>query len=105
MTSETAEAIAEAFREHRDAFGVPITFGAEPEITAIVAGGEFSRELMQGGFAEAGNYQVKLLISDLPTAPANGDPVTYQERVFRVSNVAVQPGGLIGEYEIRPAKR
>lgn len=105
MTSETAEAIAEAFREHRDAFGVPITFGAAPEITAIVAEGEFSRELMQGGFAEAGNYQVTLLLSDLTAAPVNGDPVTYQAREFRVSSVAIQPGGKIGEYEIRPAKR
>lgn len=104
MTAETASALAEAFREHRDAFGVTITFGVA-EVSAIVAEGEFSRELMQGGFTKAENYQVKLLLEDLATAPALGDAVTYQARGFKVSSVAIQPGGLIGEYEIRPAKR
>jgi hypothetical protein len=36
MTAETANDLADAFREHRDAFGVGITIG-ETEITAIVA--------------------------------------------------------------------
>lgn len=104
MTSETATALAEAFREHRDAFGVSITFGSTV-ITALVAENEFSRELAAGGFAEAGDLSVKLLLADLTIAPTHGDPVTYQTRSFRVSQKAIQPGGLVGEFTLRPAKR
>ena len=104
MTSETASAIAEAFREHRDAFGVAITFGSTA-ITAIVAESEFSRELVAGGFAEAGELQAKVLLADLATVPALGSAVTYQSNSYRVEKRAIQPGGLIGEFSLRPAKR
>ena len=104
MTEETASAIAEAFREHRDAFGVSITFGAVT-ITGIVAESQFSRELVDGGFAEAGNLQSKILLNDLPSLPDIGSPVTYQEKSYRVHSRAIQPNGLIGEFELRPAKR
>jgi hypothetical protein len=105
MTAQTASDLAEAFREHRDAFGVSITFGTNPAITAIVAESEFGRELVGGGFAEVGDLQCKILLSDLPTAPANGDPVTYNGRAFKVTSVSIQPGSLIGEFNLRPAKR
>ena len=105
MNSDTANSLAEAFREHRDAFGVPITFGANLEITAIVAESEFGRELASGGFAEIGDLHSKILLSDLPMAPANGNPVTYNGRTFKVNSVSIQPGSLIGEFNLRPAKR
>jgi len=104
MTGETATALAEAFREHRDAFGVSITFGTTT-ITAIVGEAEFSRELVEGGFAEAGNLQSKVLLSDLAAVPAIGSAVTYQGRQFKVASRAIQPGGLVGEFELRPAIR
>ena len=104
MTGDTATALAEAFREHRDAFGVSITFGVTT-ITAIVGESEFSRDLMEGGFAEAGNLQSKVLLSDLSTVPAIGSAVTYQDRAFKVSSRAIQPGGLIGEFDLKPAQR
>jgi hypothetical protein len=104
MTAETATALAEAFREHRDAFGVSITFGSTT-ITAIVGESDFSRELVEGGFAEAGNLQSKVLLSDLPAVPQIGSTVIYQDRPFKVASLAIQPGGLIGEIELRPANR
>lgn len=104
MTAETANTLAEAFREHRDAFGVSITFGTTT-ITGIVAESQFTRELVEGGFSEAGTYQCKVLLEDLPGNPVIGSPVVYQDRPFKVSSVAIQPGSLVGEFEIRPAKR
>lgn len=104
MTAETANDLAEAFREHRDAFGVSITFGSTP-ITAIVAEAEFGRELVAGGFAETGDLSCKLLLSDLTAAPGIGDPVTYNDRSFKVSSFAKQPGSLVVECNLRPAKR
>lgn len=104
MTSETATDLADAFREHRDAFGVSITFG-ETEITAIVAEAEFGRELAAGGFAETGDLACKLLLADLSAAPAIGGPATYNERTYKISSVAKQPGSLISECNLRPAKR
>ena len=107
MTSETASNLAEAFREHRDAFGAPITFGQHPEITAIVGEAEFGRELVGGGggFAETGDLACTLLLSDLPSAPVISTPATFNGRTFRVNSVSVPPGSLIGEYNLRPAKR
>lgn len=104
MTSQTATDLAEAFREHRDAFGVAVTFGSTA-ITAIVAEAEFGRELAAGGFAETGDLACKLLLSDLATAPALGDAATYNGRAFKVSSIAKQPGSLVGECNLRPAKR
>jgi hypothetical protein len=105
MTAETANDLAEAFREHRDAFGVAITFGENPPITAIVAEAEFGRELVGGGYAETGDLACKLLLADLPTAPGNGTAGTYNGRTFKVNSVSIQPGSLIGEFNLRPAKR
>ena len=104
MTAETASALAEAFREHRDAFGVSVTFGSTT-ITAIVGESEFSRELVEGGFAESGNLQSKVLLADLPAVPEIGSAVTYHTRPFKVASRAIQPGGLVGEFELRPANR
>lgn len=104
MTAETATALADAFRELRDAFGASITFGVTA-ITAVVNEVEFGRELVGGGYAETGDLACKLLLSDLATAPALGDAATYNGRAFKVSSVATPPGSLVGEYNLRPAKR
>ena len=104
MTSQTANDLADAFREHRDAFGVSIIFGATT-ITAIVAEAEFGRELMSGGFAETGDLSCKLLTADLSAAPAIGGSATYNGRTYKISSVAKQPGSLVSECNLRPAKR
>lgn len=104
MTSETASALADAFREHRDAFGVAITFGSTA-ITAIVAEAEFGRELASGGFAETGDLSCKLLLADLSAPPVIGGAATFNGRSFRISSTAKQPGSLVGECNLRPAKR
>ena len=104
MNSATASAFAEAFNEHRSAFGVPISFGAT-SITAIVAESEFSRDLVDGGFAASAELKSKVLLSDLPSIPSLGTSVTYQGEPFKVSKVAIQPGGLIGEFTLRSGKR
>lgn len=104
MTTFTALDLADAFLEHRETFGVSIIFGTK-EITAIVAESQFSRELVEGGFAEAGDLKCKLLLSDLPATPEIGSPVIYEKRPFKVSSRAIQPGSLIGEFDLHPARR
>lgn len=96
--------LAEAFLEHREAFGVPITFG-ETTIQAVAAETETSRELRDGGWADGADTKVKLLLSDLAILPSIGATGLYQERRFKVQSMAIQPGGLIGEYTLRPANR
>lgn len=95
---------AEAFREHRDAFGVPITFG-ETEVVAVVAESAMGRELVAGGFQTEADFTARVLLSDLPAVPVIGSPVSYNGHAFKVARVAVQPGHLIGEFSLRPAKR
>lgn len=96
--------ISEAFLEHREGFGVPITFGATA-ITAVVAESEFSRSLVDGGWAADAEVKAKVLLSDLPNLPTQGSSVTYQGQPFKVSRIAIHPGAHIGEYTLRPAKR
>jgi hypothetical protein len=96
--------LSEAFIEHREAFGVPITFGAAA-ITAVVAESEFSRDLVEGGFSANAELQCKVLLSDLAALPSIGTLATYQATSFKVSKVAIRPGGLIGEYTLRASKR
>jgi hypothetical protein len=78
---------------------VSITFGVTT-ITAIVGKSEFSREWVEGGAAEVGDLQAKVLLEDLPAVPEIGSTVIYQDRPFKVGNRSVQPGGLVGEFEI-----
>lgn len=104
MTEETASELAEAFREHRDAFGVPLTLNGS-EVVAVVNESAFGRELMEGGFAEDADVQVKVLLADLAALPSIGAAASYNGRTFRVQRFAIQPGTLVGEYTLRPAKR
>jgi hypothetical protein len=104
MNSETATSLADAFREHREAFGVSITFGSS-EISAIVGESELGRELAAGGFAETGDLSVKLLTSDLSAPPVIGDSASFNGRSYKVSSVARQPGSLVSECNLRPASR
>lgn len=104
MTDETATALADAFREHRDAFGVSITIG-ETEVTAIVNESDFGRELASGGFAQTGDLNAKVLLADLPEAPSIGTAATYRAATYRVQSIATQPGSYITELTLRPGKR
>jgi hypothetical protein len=104
MQSEIAGSLAAAFEEHRDDYGVLITIGGE-EISAIVSESQFGRDLMEGGFADEGDLQVKFLLSDLTTIPALGNSVTFRARSFKVSRLGFQPGALVGEITCRPARR
>lgn len=104
MTSEVSNAIAEAFREHRDAFGVSITMAGQT-VTAIVNENALSRELVEGGFAESGNLQVKALLADFSTVPAIGAAASYNGRAYTVTSRMVAPGATVGEFEITPSSR
>jgi hypothetical protein len=104
MQTEAANSFSEAFLEHREHFGVSITINGE-SITATVSESQFARELMEGGFADESDIEVKFLISDLSTIPAIGNPVVYRSRNFKVSRLGFQPGALVGEITCRPAKR
>lgn len=106
MSPELAEELAEAFREHRDAFGVSITIGSD-EITAIVQESEMSRDLSEigGGFHPEMEFHAKALLSDLSEIPALGAPVVYSGQKLKISRLAIHPGGLIAEFSIRPRGR
>ena len=104
MQSEAANSFKEAFLDHREFFGVTITIAGQL-ISAIVAESQFGRELMEGGFADDADIEVKFLLSDLPSIPSIGNPVSYRDRSFKVSRLGIQPGSLIGEITCRPAKR
>ena len=104
MQSATANAFLEAFQEHRDDFGVSITIAGQT-ITATVNESQFGRELMEGGFADESDIEVKFILADLSAIPSIGNIVNYRNRVFKVSRLGIQPGSLIGEITCRPAKR
>lgn len=104
MQSEMANTFLDGFLEHRDDFGVEITIANET-VTAIVNESQFGRELMEGGFADEADIEVKFLISDLTQIPSLGNSVAYRSRAFRVSRLGIQPGALIGELTCRPARR
>lgn len=104
MSPATAQSLAAAFVELRSAFGVPVTIGGEA-ITAVAAENELSRELVEGGFADEGEVEIKVLLSDLATLPSRGTACAYSGRSYRVQTMRIQPGGLIGEYVLRPSKR
>lgn len=105
MQTATAESFRDAFIEQRDEhFGVSITINGET-ITAIVNESQFARELMEGGFADEADIEVKFVLADLTAIPSLGNTVTYRDRTFKVSRLGIQPGALIGEITCRPAKR
>ena len=104
MQTAIANSIKDAFVQHRDDYGVSITIDGET-VTAIVSESQFARELMEGGFADEGDIEVKVLLSDLAQIPSLGKPVSFRSRNFRVSRVGTQPGALVGEISCRPAKR
>jgi len=104
MQTAIANSIKDAFEQHRSDYGVSIIIDGET-VQAIVAESQFARELMEGGFADDGDIDVKFLISDLTQIPELGKPVVYRSRNFRVSRVGTQPGALVGEITCRPSKR
>lgn len=104
MQSEIANTLSGGFEQHRDSYGVSITINGEA-ITAIVSESQFGRELMEGGFADEGDIEVKFLLSDLPAIPSLGKIVIFNGRNFKISRVGVQPGSLVGEITGRPARR
>ena len=104
MQTAIANSIKDAFVQHRADYGVSITIDGET-VTAIVSESQFARELMEGGFADEGDIEVKVLLSDLTQIPSIGKQVSFRSRNFRVSRVGTQPGALVGEISCRPSKR
>lgn len=104
MQTAIANSIKDAFVQHRSDYGVSITIDGET-VTAIVSESQFARELMEGGFSDEGDIEVKVLLSDLAQIPSLGKPVSFRSRNFRVSRVGTQPGALVGEISCRPSKR
>ncbi len=88
----------------RAEFGVPLAI-AGAEITAIVAESPFAKELREGGIATEASVDAKILLADLSELPAHGTPAEYKGEPFKISRITIQPGGLIGEYELVPRRR
>lgn len=104
MQTAIANSIKDAFLQHRDEYGVTITI-IDTEVIAVVNESQFSRDLMEGGFADDGEIEVKFLLSDLTSTPNLGASVSYRSRNFKVSQIGTHPGSLVGEITCRPAKR
>ena len=96
--------LAEAFREHRDAFGVSVTFGTTP-VQAVASMADLSREWVGGGYREEGEEAVHVLLADLPAVPALQSLATYKEIPWTVEAVDIQPGGLVGKFTLKPYRR
>jgi hypothetical protein len=103
MNSETSSALADAFREHREAFGVSIEIDGQ-ELMAVVNESPYSRELIEGGFANEGDIEAKALMSEMAAEPAIGGTAKYKGRDFRIAETTVQPGSDIIEFRLRPSR-
>lgn len=86
MNSETSSALADAFLEHREAFGVLIEIEGE-EVLAVVNTVDVDRTLVEGGFAEDGDVTAILLRAEMPFATALGKSAKYQDREYRIKSL------------------
>lgn len=102
--SAVFEELAEAFREHRSAFGVSLVI-AGTTVIAVVEESEFSRELAEGGFAEAGAVKAECLASDFSSVPGIGAAASWNGRSFRVASVSTHPASPVVGFSLRPANR
>jgi len=103
MNSETSSAFANAFREHREAFGVSIQI-EDTELLAVVNTVDVARELVEGGFAENGEVEAKILADELPTTAANGKPAIYQGRKYRIAAINHDDNRPIVSLRLRPVR-
>lgn len=105
MTTATAASFAGAFRELRDAFGVPVQVG-EANLMGIVNEVDLARELIEGGFAEEGDVDAKVLADELPTdVPPLGLSCAYGGRRYRVESVRSREGAPVVHLRLRPVRR
>lgn len=100
-----AVSLTETFRERLAALGENITLGTAAPVKVLVATGDITRELVEGGFADAGTVRLKFLAADIPVLPALGSAATFQARPYRVQKVRLIENDLIGEMELRPLRR
>jgi hypothetical protein len=103
MNSETSTALADAFRELREAFGVSIQI-EDAEILAVVSTVDVARELVEGGFAENGEVEAKILEVELPTTAENGKPAIYQGRKYRIAAINHEETRPIVSLRLRPVR-
>ena len=104
MDQATADAFADAFREHREAFGVSVEIDGTV-VTAVVNEVDVGRDLLEGGFAEEGDVDAKVLAGDLPKKPMIGRACHYAGRAYRVATVRARENGQVIHLRLRPAKR
>ncbi len=104
MNSAQGQSFADAFREHREAFGVPLQVG-DDEITAVVNESPYGRDLEEGGFVAEGEVEARFLAEDVSADLKLGQSAIYKERPLRISRIASQPGALVVEVMLRPANR
>jgi CBS domain-containing protein len=105
MNAATSASFADAFRQHREAFGAPVQVG-EADLVGIVNEVDLARELMEGGFAEEGDVDVKVMADELPTdVPPLGLSCAYGGRRYRVASVRSREGAPVVHLRLRPARR
>lgn len=95
----------EVFRERLESLGEEITLGSSDPIRVLIANGDYTRELVEGGFADEGTVRLHFLASDLPQLPAPGVAAQFQGRPYRVHKARRVPGTIHGELELRPTRR
>ena len=103
MNPETSSALADAFLEHREAFGVSIQIEGE-EVLAVVNTVDVDRTLVEGGFAEDGEVTATILRDELPVAAANGKAATYQERKYHIRSITPEVNRPTVRVVLRPLR-
>lgn len=103
MNLETSSAIADAFLDLREAFGVSIQI-EDAEILAVVNTVDVDRALVEGGFAEDGEVTATILRDDLPVAAANGKPATYQDRKYHIRSITPEANRPTVRIVLRPLR-
>lgn len=103
MNPETSSALADAFLEHREAFGVLLEIeGAE--VLAVVNQVDVDRSLVEGGFAEDGEVSAIILRAEMPFTSLLGKSARYQDREYRIKSLTPEVNRPTIRLGLRPVR-
>lgn len=111
VMNEVQEALAEAFVDILDAFGVPVTIaglaseqGTANQLRATMSQNDIVLEDAEAGFMKSANVDLKFLKSHLPvTLPGFKDPVIIDGESYAVVGVNTKPNSPVIVFECEPA--
>ncbi|MBP46315.1 MAG: hypothetical protein CMH53_00025 [Myxococcales bacterium] len=102
VMNEVQEAMAEAFVEMLEAFGVPVTVNGESH-EATMSQNDVVIEDAEGGFMKSASISLKMLSSGFSTLPTFKDPVSIDGESYAVVGVNRKPNSPTLSIEVEPA--